>query len=456
MAVDNAVGESLEDKINRHGNIADMLRNAPQGAYDYPMRSEYSNWRDEQRAWKETSVLFDQSFHMTDIYFQGPDVKRLFSDLGVNSFATFGKNKAKQFLACNEDGYVIGDSILFGFEDDEYSLVGRPVTPNWVAFKAETGNYDVKVTRDDRSIDNKGKRLVFRFNLNGPATGKIVAAAAGGSLPRIKFFNMDEFEIDGVPIRALNHTMAGVPGLEFTGLELIGPFEEAGKVRAALLAAGKEFGLREGGGRSYPTSALEGGWIPSPVPAIYTGPELKAFREWLPANGFEANASIGGSFVSDDIADYYLTPWDLGYGHMVKFDHDFIGRAALEKLAEQPHKRKVWLRWNDEDVSKIIVDSLFGTGEHAKYLDIPVSNYTSGPYDRVLSNDQLIGFSANSGYTVNIGGWSSMGMVEEKHAVDGAEVAIVVGEPDGGSAKPTVERHVQRTVRATLHTAGYA
>ena len=48
---------------------------------------------------------------------------------------------------------------------------------------------------------------------------------------------------------------------------------------------------------------------------------------------YEAKASIGGSFVSANIEDYYLTPWDLGYGHFVKFDHDFIGREALEKMA---------------------------------------------------------------------------------------------------------------------------
>jgi vanillate/3-O-methylgallate O-demethylase len=444
--------ESLEDKIQRHDNVANMLRNAPQGAYDYPMRSEYSNWRDEQRSWKQSSVMFDQSFHMTDIYFQGPDVKRLFSDLGVNSFQNFGRNKAKQFVACNSDGYVIGDSILFGFEDDEYSLVGRPVTPNWVAFKAETGDYDVKVTRDDRSLDNKGKRLAFRFNLNGPTTHKVVEKAAGTQLPRIKFFNMAEFEIAGVPIRALNHTMAGAPGLEFTGLELMGPFDSADTVRNALVEAGQEFGLRLGGSRSYPGAAVESGWIPSPVPAIYTGEDMKPFRQWLSANSFEANASIGGSFVSNNIEDYYTTPWDLGYGHTVKFDHEFIGRAALEKLAEQPHRRKVWLRWNDDDTMAVIASSLFGGGEHAKYLDIPVSNYTTGPHDQVLVNDQLVGVSANAGYTVNLGGWSSLGMVDEKHAVDGAEVSIVVGEPDGGSAKPTVERHVQKTVRATLHT----
>jgi len=455
MAVSNVAGESLEDKIQRHGNVASMLRNAPQGAYDYPMRSEYSNWRDEQRAWKKTSVLFDQSFHMTDIYFKGPDVRRLFSDLGVNSFTNFGRNKAKQFVACNEDGYVIGDSVLFGFEDDEYSLVGRPVTPNWVAFVAETGDYDVTVTRDDRTIDNTGKRLTFRFNINGPLTQQVVEKAAGAPLPRIKFFNMAEFEIAGVPIRALNHTMAGAPGLEFTGLELMGPFEDASKVRQALLAAGKEFGLREGGGRSYPTAALEGGWIPSPLPAIYTGRTLKPFREWLSGSGFEANASIGGSFVSDDIEDYYLTPWDLGYGHMVKFDHEFVGRTALEKLANEPHRQKVWLQWNTEDTAAVIVDSLFGDTDRAKYLDIPVSNYTSGPYDKVLLGDQLIGFSANAGYTVNIGSWSSMGMIEENQAVDGAEVTLLIGEEGGGSAKPTVERHAQKTIRATVHTSAY-
>ncbi len=44
-------------------------------------------------------------------------------------------------------------------------LVGRPVTPNWVAFHAETGGYDVKVVRDERSAANQGRRLTFRYQL---------------------------------------------------------------------------------------------------------------------------------------------------------------------------------------------------------------------------------------------------------------------------------------------------
>ncbi|MFE8266138.1 hypothetical protein RKR90_23305, partial [Salmonella enterica subsp. enterica serovar Typhimurium] len=85
---------------------------------------------------------------MTDLYIEGPDVKRLLSDLGINSFEGFTKDKAKQFVACNPDGYVIGDAVLFGLEDDRVSLVGRPTAHNWVQYHAESGNYDVKVERD--------------------------------------------------------------------------------------------------------------------------------------------------------------------------------------------------------------------------------------------------------------------------------------------------------------------
>src|SRR4029079_3746237 len=105
------------------------------------------------------------------------------------------------------------------------------------------------------------------------------------------------------------------------------------------------------GSRAYSSNALESGWIPSPLPAVYTGEELRAYREWLPATGYECSASIAGSFVSDDVADYYFTPWDLGYGHLVKFDHDFIGRDALERMADDEHRHKVTLALDDGDVA---------------------------------------------------------------------------------------------------------
>ena len=65
---------SLEDVLASAGNPVEMLRNAPIGAYVYPIVApEFSNWRDEQRAWRETAVLFDQSHHMAELMVEGPD-----------------------------------------------------------------------------------------------------------------------------------------------------------------------------------------------------------------------------------------------------------------------------------------------------------------------------------------------------------------------------------------------
>ena len=106
--------KNLEERLQSVRNPVDLARNSQIGPYVYPkVQLEFSNWRDEQRSWRETCSLFDQSHHMTDMYLKGPDALKLLSELAVNSFKGFEVNKAKQFVACNYDGYVIGDAILF-------------------------------------------------------------------------------------------------------------------------------------------------------------------------------------------------------------------------------------------------------------------------------------------------------------------------------------------------------
>jgi vanillate/3-O-methylgallate O-demethylase len=435
--------KSLEEKLQNYSGPLEMLREAQVPGYQFPFASEFTNWRDEQRAWQESVVLFDQSFHMTDVYFEGADVHRLLSDVAVNTFKNFGALKAKQIVALNYDGWVIGDAILFGHSDHKVSIVGRPSVPNWVEFQARTGGYDVEITRDNRAVDNKGKRLIYRYQIQGPNALDLIKKVHEGPFPEIPFFNLGNLTISGRPVRALNHNMS-----RMGGLELHGPWEDGPAILEALLAAGPEFGLLQGGSRAYSTVSPESGWIPSPFPAIYAGDNMRPYREWLPADGFEANASLGGSFYSPEIADYYQTPWDLGYGRHVKFDHDFIGREALEKRASEPNRRKVWLRWNNEDALKITA-SQFAEGERCKFMEWPNAYYAVLPFDKVLAGDRLVGLSTYTVYTVNVGGWFSLAMLDEDIA-DGTEVTLVWGEENGGSSKPVVERHVQTNVRCTV------
>lgn len=440
--------QSLADKIAATGgNPARMMQNSPIGRYVYPIPAEFSNWMDEQRAWRESAVLFDQSFHMTDLYVRGPDVRKLLSHVGVNSFASFGRSKAKQLVCCNPDGYVIGDSILFGLEDDEVNIVGRPPVPNWVQFHAETGGFDVTVERDERSVDDPDKpRKIFRYEVQGPNAMAILEAVNEGGPLTTKFFNMGEITIAGIACRTLAHGMGGAPGLE-----LWGPVQHGPAVKAALLEAGARHGLKQAGARAYSTVATESGWIPSPLPAIYSGEAMLAYREWLPANSFEAVSSIGGSYQSDNVEDYYLTPWDLDYGRVVKFDHDFIGRAALEAMADQPHRRKVTLVWDKADVLAIFA-GLMEEGDMPKLMEMPAGHYAAHPYDRIVDGDgATVGISTYPVYSANERAWLSLSMIDEAHAAMGNHLRIVWGEADGGTAKPVVERHRQMSVGAVVH-----
>ena len=441
---------SLEAALQAAGSAVELARNSQIGPYVYPaVPSEFTNWREEQVAWRETCALFDQSHHMTDLYLEGPDVIRLLSDLAVNTFANAAVDKAKQFVACNEDGYVIGDAILFFLDENRVSLVGRPSAHNWVQYHAETGDYDVTVDRDERTAVNPtGGRKLYRYQVQGPTALQVLEKATGGPLPEIKFFNMGRLTIAGHEVRALHHGMSGAPGLE-----LFGPWAERDAVKAAIVAAGGDFGLRQVGSRAYATNTLESGWIPCPVPAVFTGDAMKAYREWLPADWYEGTGSLGGSLVSDDIEDYYLTPHELGYGGFVNFDHDFVGREALEQM-DTPSRRKVTLAWNGEDVARAM-GTLFEKGDPVKYIDLPLSNYATWPSDRVMAGDHAVGVSTFSGYSYNERSLLSLAIVDDDVEL-GNEVAIVWGEERGGSNRPVVERHVQTEIRAIVSPCPYS
>jgi glycine cleavage system aminomethyltransferase T len=430
-----------------------LLRNSTIGPYVYPVvQSEYTNWRDEQHAWQNTCVLFNQSYHMTDMYVEGPDALRLLADLGVNTFKNFGPNKAKQYIVCNHDGYVIGDVVLFGLEEDLFNLVGRPSVHNWVQYNCETGGYKAQVRRDERAAAQKGPvvRRAYRFQVQGPHAVKVIEKVLGGPVPELKFFKMTTFTIAGKTVRVLRHGMVGQPGFE-----LFGPWEEGDEVKAAIVEAGEEFGLRLVGARAYSSNTLESGWIPSPLPAIYTGEKMKAYREWLPANSYEAVGSLGGSFYSENIEDYYLTPFDLGYGSTVKFDHDFVGREALEKTSKGPKRTKVTLALDTQDVMRAM-GTMFDKGDRAKYFEFPSAVYATWPYDKVTKNGKTIGISTWVGYSSNEGRMLTLAMLDNEQAAAGNEVTFVWGEQPGTGSKSTVESHVQVEIRATVSPVPYS
>lgn len=451
---------SLQDVIDSVPKIVDHLYHDTPGPSIrtrtdlIPVPAEFSNWRDEQRAWRESAILFDQSHHMPELFLSGPDAVALLTRIGVNSLANLAPGVAKQFIGCNPRGQVIGDCILYALPDGRYELVSSMPLLNWIEYQVQHGEWDVTVERDNNTADNPtGRRVRFRFQLDGPNAGEIFDEVVEGAVPDIRFFRTATATIAGVEVLVLRHGMAG----RNRGVEISGPYDRREEVRAAILEAGATRGLRQGGLKAYFTSSYESGWIAYPLPAIYTGEDLRGYREWLPADSWEGRFQLAGSFHSDSIEDYYVTPYDLGYGHIVKFDHDFIGREALERVAAGPPRRRVTLVWDNEDVLRIVA-SLLEPGVPYKFLDLPISDYgVLMQRDEVRDLDgQLIGQSTFCGYTTNVRSVVSLAMVDVEHATPGQEVTIVWGEPNGGSRKPRVEEHRQLTVRATVAPAPYS
>jgi glycine cleavage system aminomethyltransferase T len=241
--------------------------------------------------------------------------------------------------------------------------------------------------------------------------------------------------------------MAGQPGFE-----LFGPWADGEAVLDALLQAGADHGLVRVGAKAYSTANLGSGWVPAPLPAVFgDDPLLAEYREWLPIGKV---GSLGGSLDSADIADYLLTPYDVGYGRTVRFDHDFVGREALERMAQRtPPRTKVTLVWDADDVTAA-VGSLYRPGPGAKYIDMPKARYATHHEDQVLAGGRRVGISLDCGYLANERAMVSLATVDTAVAQPGTEVTVVWGE-DPVSAKPAVEDHRQVEIRAVVAPSPY-
>ena len=317
---------SLQDGIDKAGSPVNLLwRVNPEPWNPENIEPEYAGWRTEQAAWHSGVSISDLSHHMFDTFIAGPDATALLTAVSANNYESFAIGQAKQFIPVTSRGSIVTDGILERTAEREYTLSGIPAAQNWVKYHGEQGGYDVSFSTDPSSAFRGGADpRLFRYQVQGPLARDLVESVFGGPLPPAKFFHSVPVVLDGMEFRALRHNMAGQDGYEF-----IGPWRFAAAVKDTLLQAGEKFGLVHVGALAYASASVESGWIPSPVPAIYTDPELAGYRAWLPLFGIEGQRPLDGSFFSENIEDYYCTPYELGYGRSISFNHDFIGRDAL-------------------------------------------------------------------------------------------------------------------------------
>jgi glycine cleavage system aminomethyltransferase T len=437
--------QNLEEAVQTADSIVEMLRGLEVGSFDFPVvEDEYTHWIEEQRAWRETVALADQSYHMTGYHVEGPDARQLFNKLSIIDLSESEPGEAKQFIACNPHGDTIGDGILFHLDNEEFVLIGAPIAPDWVQYHFETGDYDASATRQGSAIElPEGEDpAYFRYEVQGPNALDLIDEVIEGPLPETPFFHFDDITIDGYTVNALRHSMSGE-----AGFEIWGPHEYGKDIKETIMDVGQDYGIRHLGTRSYRSSAPMSGWIEFQLPAVYDSEEMKEYREWLTMEHLASICSIGGSYRSDDITDYYLNPIDLGHEDIIDFDHEFIGREALEEEVKNPQRTKVSLFWDGDDVVDVYA-SLFKDSGIFKFMDLLDPSWDVAHYDAVLKDGDPIGVSKWPTYTYNERSVVSLACIDRKYSEPGTEVTVIWGEED--SLKPHVERHIETELTATV------
>src|SRR4051812_50136036 len=105
---------NLQELLDQSGNTVELLRNSQLGAYIYPVvPSEFTNWRREQKAWRGTAGVFDQSHHMYNTWISGPGAPKLISGTGIHSGGNFPGKMGQQVVPLSPEGGGIGGGIPF-------------------------------------------------------------------------------------------------------------------------------------------------------------------------------------------------------------------------------------------------------------------------------------------------------------------------------------------------------
>ncbi|MFM5949665.1 MAG: aminomethyl transferase family protein, partial [Novosphingobium sp.] len=119
-------------------------------------------------------------------------------------------------------------------------------------------------------------------------------------------------------------------------------------------------------------------------------------------------------------------------------------------------RKKVTLAWHPEDMAKIMASMFNPDGEAYKFFDVPLANYASSNYDRVVdAGGKTVGLSMFTGYSYNEKQALSLATVDAEIPV-GTELRVVWGEENGGTKKTTVEPHKQIEVRAIVSPVPYS
>jgi aminomethyltransferase len=263
------------------------------------MPVQYGGILEEHRAVRERAGLFDLS-HMGELFVAGEEAGAALAFALVTNPPALREGRAHYSMICAPDGGVVDDLIVYRLGAERYLVVANASNAQVVSDELAARLEGFRAVLDDRSL---ATALVA---VQGPRAVEIVTPLTDVDLGALKYYAIAEGTVAGI---AALVARTGYTGED--GFEVFVETSRAAELWDALFAAGQPYGLLPIGLGARDTLRLEAG---------------------MPLYGNEL--------------DRETNPFDAGLGRVVKLDKpgDFVGRAALEKVAtDGPSKRLVGL-----------------------------------------------------------------------------------------------------------------
>ncbi|HEX2987850.1 MAG TPA: aminomethyl transferase family protein [Chloroflexota bacterium] len=371
---------------------------------------EGDGWKPETMSWKTGCYLHSGLSGFTEFTFRGPEAARFLSMLSING-SDWPIGTSKHLVMLDEEGLIANHTL--GVRDSEDSF-RHFACPPWSIYKYQTAGMNVEL----------GVREIFILQVAGPTSLQVLERATGESLRDVGFLDVRPTRVPDVDT-AIEVTRIGMAGT--LAYELRGDFSAGPAVYDRVYRAGHDLGIKRLGWRSYMVNHVEGGFPQVLGTFMYSGARDPQFVKMLPPT--VANTEWTGSVDPSDLRARFRTPVELGWEWMARFDHDFIGREALEKEMAHPKRTIVTLRWNRDDVIDIYA-SLFHPGEEYRTLDLPSSPQppAGGHADRVTKGGQQIGVSSGTTYSYYFREVISHCTIDRDQAEIGNEVIVHWGD----------------------------
>ena len=278
--------------VERHRSLGGRLIDF--AGWNMPV--QYASILDEHRAVRERVGLFDLS-HMGEVWVTGPGAASGLAAALVTDPPRLVEGRAHYSMICAADGGIIDDLIVYRVAAERFLVV-----PNASNRETVVAELRQRLAGHDAAIDDASLRTSL-VAVQGPRAAEVLAPLSDVDIGALRYYAIAEGHACGRPAHIARTGYTGEDGFE-----LFVEWDEALPVWDTLLEAGRDSGVVPCGLGARDTLRLEAG---------------------MPLYGNELGRDTN--------------PFEAGLGRVVKLDKpdDFVGRAALERVAREGAARQL-------------------------------------------------------------------------------------------------------------------